>query len=183
MGIGSPCTAEAAWLALGFVPGLGPRGALDLIARCGSPVRWLGASPAALAAMGVPAAVAEGFVAARERAEAERAAIAAAGATLVTWDAPGYPERLHHIADPPLWLAVRGGLTEADTLAVAVVGARRASERRKRARRAPKERQQALAHRPLAPAPHRDVDLTPECGVRPGDDLGPREPRCREQRW
>jgi DNA processing protein len=57
----------------------------------------------------------------------ESVAVAAAGARLLAWDDPAYPERLRQIADPPPALAIRGELA-ADALAVAVVGARMASE-------------------------------------------------------
>src|SRR6266576_2010525 len=54
-------------------------------------------------------------------------ALALVDASLVTWPDAEYPVRLRHIADPPLALAVRGALA-ADEPAIAVVGARRASE-------------------------------------------------------
>lgn len=63
------------------------------------------------------------------RQAAERALVAAkqSGASLVTWDERGYPERLCEIPDPPPCLYVRGEYRQGDALAVAVVGARGAS--------------------------------------------------------
>ena len=49
------------------------------------------------------------------------------GAAILTYQDPGYPQRLLTIYDYPPLLYVRGRLTEADELAVAVVGSRRAS--------------------------------------------------------
>src|SRR5207247_11201288 len=61
------------------------------------------------------------------RPEREISVLARVDATLVTWPDAEYPVRLRHIADPPLALAVRGALA-ADEPAIAVVGARRASD-------------------------------------------------------
>jgi DNA processing protein len=117
-----------AWLGLALVAELTPPRAFALVERFGSPRAVLEASPAALAAAGVTPAIAGEIARGGVRARAEAAALAAAGATLVAWSAGEYPARLREIADPPLALAVRGTLLEADAGAIAVVGARRASE-------------------------------------------------------
>jgi DNA processing protein len=88
-----------AWLALGALAGLAPREAFALVHRFGG--------------------------AARARREAE--ALERLGGGFVTWDEPAYPTRLRAIPDPPPALAVRGALPPEEA-AVAVVGARRASE-------------------------------------------------------
>ncbi|MBI4342113.1 MAG: DNA-protecting protein DprA [Candidatus Omnitrophica bacterium] len=49
------------------------------------------------------------------------------GAAIVTPDDPGYPDALRTITDPPVALYLRGTLTEADRVAVAIVGSRHAS--------------------------------------------------------
>jgi len=49
------------------------------------------------------------------------------GNHLVTWDDPGYPPTLRHIADPPLLLHVKGQPALLQCEAVAVVGARNAT--------------------------------------------------------
>jgi len=49
------------------------------------------------------------------------------GVTVITLDDAGYPAPLKTIPDPPLALYVRGALIPADEVAVAIVGARRAS--------------------------------------------------------
>ena len=50
-----------------------------------------------------------------------------AGVRLITLDEAEYPALLKTIADPPLVLYVRGALDPSDTIAVGIVGARRAS--------------------------------------------------------
>src|SRR5438093_382429 len=120
--------AALAWLALALVPELLPRRAFALVARFGTPRAVLEAPAGALAAAGVPPAVVASVGAAARRARAETLKLAAAGATLVAWSDDAYPPALRHIAQPPLVLAVRGGLGGADEPAIAIVGARRASE-------------------------------------------------------
>jgi DNA processing protein len=50
-----------------------------------------------------------------------------AGATLLTWDSPGYPALLRQIPSSPPVLYVKGELTGEDAWAVAIVGTRRVS--------------------------------------------------------
>ena len=115
-----------AWLALALVPGLGPAQARRLAGRAGGPEAARALSPAALAAAGLDAGA---WLEAGVRAEHELAQLAALGASLWAWDEAAYPASLRAIADPPLVLAVRGTLAS-DAGAVAIVGARRASELR-----------------------------------------------------
>ena len=49
------------------------------------------------------------------------------GINILVLDGPGYPARLAQIYDPPRVLYYKGELTEADSLALAVVGTRRAT--------------------------------------------------------
>jgi DNA processing protein len=108
-----------AWLALALVRGLSSARALELVREAGGPDPILARPVAA----GLDA---DAVATAQREAEVEAARLVAAGATLVTWGDDAYPTRLRAIADPPLVLAVRGALA-ADELAVAIVGARRAS--------------------------------------------------------
>jgi DNA processing protein len=117
-----------AWLGLALVPGLTPARAWELVKRFGSADAVLDAGVERLVAAGLSERVAKTLVAARAVADREHARIRAAGAALVAWSDERYPSRLRTITDPPLALAVRGSLVPADTMAVAVVGARRASE-------------------------------------------------------
>jgi len=117
-----------AWLGLAVIPELPPRLALALIARFGSARAVIDASAEALAATDVTPAVMTAIRTAVERGRTEAAALARAGATLVTRPDAAYPAGLREIPDPPLTLAVRGGLAAPDEPAVAIVGTRRASE-------------------------------------------------------
>src|SRR5439155_9285751 len=114
-----------AWLALALVEPLSPRSAFALIERFGSPCAVLNAGHGNLLAAGLSAAIVAAI--GEVRPEREISALERAGASLVTWPDAEYPVRLRHIPDPPLALAVRGALP-ADEPAIAVVGARRASE-------------------------------------------------------
>lgn len=49
------------------------------------------------------------------------------GISLLTLDGPGYPERLAQLDLPPAVLYIKGNLEEADQLALAIVGTRRAT--------------------------------------------------------
>ena len=53
--------------------------------------------------------------------------VLAAGVRIVTFADAEYPERLKTIADPPPFIYLKGHLTQADKMAVAVVGSRSAS--------------------------------------------------------
>jgi len=117
-----------AWLALGVVEELSPRQAHELVARLGSPAAALAAPAELLVGAGLAPSVAGALAGAPARARLEAARLAAVGATLVAWSDETYPPRLRQISDPPVVLAVRGTLVAEDDLAVAVVGARRASE-------------------------------------------------------
>ncbi len=129
MGAGTQSRDETlAWLALAITPGLSPRRAFELVECFETPGAVLAASRAELRVAGLEEATADALRDAPERARREIRTLAAAGATVVAWGEPGYPERLRHIPEPPLTLAVRGAFDGADELAVAVVGTRRASE-------------------------------------------------------
>src|SRR5437667_323566 len=99
-----------------------------LVGRFGAPRAVLDAPAGALAAADVPPAAVASLGTAAGRARAETLKLARAGATLVAWSDGAYPPALRHIAQPPLVLAVRGSLGGPDEPAIAIVGARRASE-------------------------------------------------------
>src|SRR5262245_32610081 len=125
MGFG---TESLEWLALATTKGLASSVALELVVRLGSPRALLDATPGDLNAAGAPAELVERLPRDLAAAEAEARAIARAGASLVVWGDAAYPARLREIAEPPLALAVRGTLGDADEVAIAIVGTRRASE-------------------------------------------------------
>src|SRR5207237_7302666 len=120
--------AALAWLALALVPELLPRRAFALVERFGTPRAVREAPAGALAAADVPPAAVASLGTAAGRARAETLKLARAGATLVAWSDGAYPPALRHIAQPPLVLAVRGSLGGPDEPAIAIVGARRASD-------------------------------------------------------
>ncbi|HUE30392.1 MAG TPA: DNA-processing protein DprA [Verrucomicrobiae bacterium] len=120
--------AAFAWLALALVPELLPRRVFALVERFGTPRAVLEAPAGALAACGVPPAVVASLGAAAGRARAETRKLARAAATLVAWSDETYPPALRQIAQPPLVLAVRGSVGGPGEPAIAIVGARRASD-------------------------------------------------------
>src|SRR2546428_43908 len=120
--------AALAWLALALVPELLPRRAFALVERFGTPHAVLDAPAGALAAADVPPAVFASLGTAAGRARTETLKLARAGATLVAWSDDAYPPALRHIAQPPLVLAVRGRMGGPAEPAIAIVGARRASD-------------------------------------------------------
>jgi DNA processing protein len=116
-----------AWLGLALTDGLSPRMARELVGWFGTPEGVLRAGEGRLRAAGLAPALAGTIAGARARALEEARRIAAAGASLLTLDDALFPRLLREIPDPPVALAVRGALAP-DESAVAVVGARRASE-------------------------------------------------------
>jgi DNA processing protein len=119
----TPFTAnQLAWLGLALSPGLPAGTARALVARAGSATALLDGTA------DVPAEVVAVLAGARERGRAEARRVAEAGAWVLVPGEPGFPARLAAIPDPPLVLVGRGTLAPQDDVAVAVVGARRASE-------------------------------------------------------
>ena len=121
----------AALVRLSLVPGVGPGRVRALLARfqraaavCRAPQAHLAAVPG----IGPKTAHAirtfddEGAV------EAQFRRAAAVGARLVSYADADFPPLLGQIYDPPAFLWMRGTLTPADDLAVAIVGTRRATE-------------------------------------------------------
>ncbi len=99
------------------------------------PRYWLGfhltkgIGPARLERAGLGEALRESLAATRREVDLDRelARVERAGVTLLTWDDGRYPDRLRQIAGAPPVLYVKGELTTADELALAVVGTRRAT--------------------------------------------------------
>ncbi len=120
---------EARW-ALGLVPHLGGVALAGLLEAFGSAQGvWNAPRDRLLAVAGVGRAAAEaiaGFPWIDRLREDERRA-AQAGLTVVVWGDPTYPLLLSRIASPPPVLYLRGRLSPGDAVAVAIVGARRAT--------------------------------------------------------
>ncbi|HKK00762.1 MAG TPA: DNA-processing protein DprA [Desulfuromonadales bacterium] len=120
-------TEQLGWLRLHLTPGLGRVGLLRLMRTLGDPETILNASPVAWQAAGVrPAIAAEVTPLDHPRCLEARRSLEQCSARIVSLDDPLYPARLKTIHDPPALLYLRGNLPE--TPALAVVGARRASD-------------------------------------------------------
>jgi DNA processing protein len=120
---------EILWLALRMTPQLGPKRALDLLRKFGSPVSIFQRDARELEGAGVSAAVARSLEAgtAMEDALEQQRLLSAANTRLVTWFDDAYPPRLRQIFDPPFLLYARGDLNLLASPSVAVVGTRRPS--------------------------------------------------------
>lgn len=123
-------TIDAYWLALRRVHGAGPRTCRLLLERFGSAEQVFKAAQAEITEAGVPRSLARAIASFADFApiEKELCELPRIGARLVRWTDADYPPNLKHIADPPPYLFVRGAVTPEDRAAVAVVGARAASE-------------------------------------------------------
>ncbi|HEU4682913.1 MAG TPA: DNA-processing protein DprA [Nitrospira sp.] len=120
------------WLQLRAIDGLGDRTLAALIQTWKSPEAVLDASRQDLEDSGCSPRLAEAIKRgpsgpARRNIEKELAWVSRNGTTVLTVLDDAYPLRLRMIADPPPLLYVAGTLSEDDDLAVAVVGARRAT--------------------------------------------------------
>lgn len=117
------------WLGFNRVSGIGPVRLRALQDYFGGIDRAWHATSEELRYAGLDARAIEGLVQVRQRLDldAELARVRDAGLTLLSLDDPGYPRLLREIDGPPPLLYVQGELTEADELAVAVVGTRHMS--------------------------------------------------------
>lgn len=122
-------SADAYWLGLRRVHGVGPRIARLLLDRFKTPERIFAESPETLAQTGIPRPTARNIAAFRDfdPLEKELCELPRIGARIVRWSDDDYPPNLRHIADPPPYFFLRGSLPR-DPQCIAVVGARTASE-------------------------------------------------------
>jgi DNA processing protein len=123
-------TADAYWLALRRVPGVGPRTCHLLLEKFGAPEKIFALSPDEISAAGVPKKTATAIKEFHDfdALERELCELPRIGARLLRWSDADYPPNLRHIADPPPYLFVRGDAPLAERKCVAVVGARAASD-------------------------------------------------------
>lgn len=117
------------WLALAAVPGIGPVSYKALIAAFGHPDGVFAADEAALRAAGVGDRVVKGLAAYRPRPELQDDLKKAEdlGLDIIPLADPAYPSRLHDISDPPPYIYVKGAITDADAMSMAVVGSRQST--------------------------------------------------------
>jgi len=117
------------WVALCTVAGIGPIRFQRLLELCGDAQSAWNASGFELTRAGLERRSIEALLRLRNRAspEAIRARLQQLDIDTLTLQDAHYPGNLREIADPPPVLFVRGSLTDQDTLAVALVGTRRAT--------------------------------------------------------
>ncbi|MCC6540013.1 MAG: DNA-protecting protein DprA [Bryobacterales bacterium] len=118
---------QLAWLALRMVPGLGARRAVPLVRKFGTVDAVFAANPRDLIAAGLDGAVAQSIASgcAYEDAADQAERVKRAGAVVVPFQDPAYPELLRQIYDPPLLLFARGRLDLLSRAGIGVVGTRR----------------------------------------------------------
>jgi len=117
------------WVGFNIVPGVGPVRFRRLLDYFGEAQRAWQASASELTRAGLDSKTAESVVATRQRVNLERELerLAQQGVQVLTWEDDGYPRLLKEIHAPPPLLYVKGHLSPADDLAVAIVGTRRAT--------------------------------------------------------
>ncbi len=120
-----PCTGSR----LSLTAGLGPRKARDLLARYGSPQAIFRTSASELEAFGLHSGTARNLASgvAFEEAATQHDRLKQAGAALIPFDDPLYPEQLREIYDPPVALFAKGRIELLETVMVALIGSRRAT--------------------------------------------------------
>ena len=118
------------WLALTLVPGLGALGIARAWRGLGSVEAVFAASAATLAAFGIRSAVAGAVSAFADWSQvaAIKQRTQDVGGEIISLDDPRYPENLARIVDPPPVLFLKGLAEHLHSPAIAVVGARQASE-------------------------------------------------------
>ncbi len=123
-------SADAYWLALRRVRGVGARVARMLLEQFGDAPRIFALREEELVAAGVYRPTAKNVVqfAHFEELEKELCELARLGGSLVRWTDDSYPANLRHIPDPPPLLYLRGSLPAGEKDCVAIVGARAASD-------------------------------------------------------
>ena len=117
------------WVLLSMATGIGPVRFQRLLEVCGAARAAWEASDFEMAAAGLERRTADALHRLRRQLTPETAfaRLARLGIGAVTLLDPGYPSHLRQISDPPPVLFVKGQLAEADQLAVALVGTRRAT--------------------------------------------------------
>jgi DNA processing protein len=119
------------WIALRLIAGIGNVTCKNLLERFGSPEQVFHAGADALAqveGMGPQTVAAIRQFRHSDAIDREIERIEAAGVHVLTCAAPGYPENLKNIYDPPPLLYVKGSMEPQDKNAVAIVGSRSSSD-------------------------------------------------------
>lgn len=122
--------ARHLWLGLSMAPRISPRRLKQLLPAFNADVSALWYAPASdLEAAGLERRAVSEFIAFRSKINLDEhwRKINVAGVHVFFWPDEEYPPLLAQIEDPPVALYVRGSLTQTDQLALAIVGARKAS--------------------------------------------------------
>ncbi len=117
------------WIGFNKVPGIGPMRLTALLAICGSIEAAWKASIQQMQQAGLDRRSQENLLEIRRTIDLakEWQRIEQSDVTVLTWDDAEYPSNLREIDAPPPVLYVRGTLSAADAVAIAIVGTRRAS--------------------------------------------------------
>lgn len=134
----SRCSDAEDWLTLSFLPGLGCTLINRLVQRLGSPGAVLRAGAAVASVPGAGSCLVELLCdaqqcrASRQRAQAELELLDRKKVVLLTPSSPEFPESISNIPDSPVLLYCRGALDWLTPPAVAIIGARTATDYGKR---------------------------------------------------
>jgi len=122
-------TDQKFWLGFSLLRNIGPRRILPLYHHFGDLERAWHASQSELVAAGLSQRIASSIVEQRPTIDLnhEMARVQRVKASLRTLGDSDYPSLLREIDDPPPVLYIRGTLTEADSLAITIVGTRKAT--------------------------------------------------------
>lgn len=117
------------WLGLSLVSGLGPRYFDYLVTEFGNPEQVWEASLREVRKAGLPDSVLRSFADVRKDLDLEKELekVFNLGLQIVTKEDESYPANLSLTERPPFLIFVKGGLSEADALSLAVVGTRKYS--------------------------------------------------------
>jgi DNA processing protein len=118
------------WMALSLTPGLGSRKTAELLGRYGSPMAIFRSTASELQSAGLPGSVARSIASgcAFEDAAEQQERLKSTATHVITMTEDLYPPALREIYDPPPVLFLRGRLELLNTVMVALVGSRRASQ-------------------------------------------------------
>ena len=119
------------WIALSTAPNVGAKRMVSLVQHFGSPQRVLEASAREICKVEevgeITASSIKGQVDYKES-EKQVKIFEKSGCGWIAFTDSDYPTRLKQISDPPPFIFVKGWLTEADELALALVGSRQATD-------------------------------------------------------
>ncbi|MEZ4674686.1 MAG: DNA-processing protein DprA [Caldilineaceae bacterium] len=120
---------KAYWIGFNKVPGIGATRLTALLERCGSIEEAWKASIQQMQSAGLDKRSQTNLLQARRELDLleEWQRAEKLNVTVLTWDDTEYPNNLREVDNPPPVLYVRGQLTVQDTVAIAIVGTRRAS--------------------------------------------------------